>query len=306
MKILIRALIHCCAVCVFTIQLPGATADGMKKLIIIAGKPSHGPREHEYRAGALLLQKCLAGTPGLTVEVDDLGWVKNEKTFDDADAVVFFSDGGPSHPALQGDHLAKLGALMKKGVGLGRIHYAVEIPAENGGPEFKQWMGGYYENLFSCNPFWEPNFDHFPDHPVSRGVKPFQLKDEWYFNMRFADDFAATETVSATGTKYWPILVAKPGDAVRKGHYSWPVGPYDHIVAASGRSEVMMWVVERPDGGRGFGFTGGHYHDNWGNENFRKVVLNALLWISKVAPPPGGVESTVTHEELNQNLDPKK
>ena len=258
MKILIRALIHCCAVCVFTIQLPGATADGMKKLIIIAGKPSHGPREHEYRAGALLLQKCLAGTPGLTVEVDDLGWVKNEKTFDDADAVVFFSDGGPSHPALQGDHLAKLGALMKKGVGLGCIHYAVEIPAENGGPEFKQWMGGYYENLFSCNPFWEPNFDHFPDHPVSRGVKPFQLKDEWYFNMRFADDFAATETVSATGTKYWPILVAKPGDAVRKGHYSWPVGPYDHIVAASGpfggddvgcrtpRWRPRVWIYRRP------------------------------------------------------------
>ena len=306
MSKLIRALIHCCVVCAFAIQLSGATGDGTKKLIIIAGKPSHGPREHEYRAGALLLQKCLAGTPGLSVEVDDLGWVKNEKTFEEADAVVFFSDGGPGHPALQGDHLAKLGALMKRGVGFGCIHYAVEIPAENGGPEFKQWMGGYYENLFSCNPTWEPNFDHFPDHPVSRGVKPFQLKDEWYFNIRFANDFGAAETVSATGTKYWPILVAKPDDAVRKGHYSWPIGPYDHIVSASGRAEVMMWVVERPDGGRGFGFTGGHYHDNWGNESLRKVVLNALLWISKIAPPPGGVESTVTKEELNQNLDLKK
>jgi len=86
MNILIRALIHCCVVCVFAIQVSGAAAVGMKKLIIIAGKPSHGPREHEYRAGALLLQKCLAGTPGLLVEVDDLGWVKNEKDFDDADA----------------------------------------------------------------------------------------------------------------------------------------------------------------------------------------------------------------------------
>ena len=32
-----------------------------KKLLMLAGKPSHGPAEHEYRAGCLLLQKCLAG-----------------------------------------------------------------------------------------------------------------------------------------------------------------------------------------------------------------------------------------------------
>jgi hypothetical protein len=141
MNILIRALIHCCVVCVFAIQVSGAAAVGMKKLIIIAGKPSHGPREHEYRAGALLLQKCLAGTPGLLVEVDDLGWVKNEKDFDDADAVVFFSDGGSNHPALQGDHLAKLGALMEKGVGLGCIHYAAEFPAETVGRNLSNGSG---------------------------------------------------------------------------------------------------------------------------------------------------------------------
>jgi hypothetical protein len=34
-----------------------------------------------------------------------------------------------------------------------------------------------------------------------------------------------------------------------------------------------MWVYERPDGGRRFGFTGGHTHANWGNPNQRKVML---------------------------------
>ena len=57
---------------------------------------------------------------------------------------------------------------------------------------------------------------------------------------------------------------------------SIPKGPYAHIQADKGRAEAMMWAVERPDGGRGFGFTGGHFHDNWGNDDFRKVVLNAL------------------------------
>jgi len=66
-----------------------------------------------------------------------------------------------------------------------------------------------------------------------------------------------------------------------------------------------MWVVERPDGGRGFGFTGGHFHDNWGNDSFRKVVLNAMLWLAKVDVPTDGVESKVTADQLSANLDPK-
>jgi hypothetical protein len=39
-----------------------------------------------------------------------------------------------------------------------------------------------------------------------------------------------------------------------------------------------MMDLERPNGGRGFGFTGGHKHVNWADDNFRKVVLNGLLW----------------------------
>jgi type 1 glutamine amidotransferase len=288
----------------------GVTADGKKKIVFIAGKPSHGPREHEYRAGGLLLQKCLANMPGVVMDVESMGWVKDEKTFDDADAVVISADGGKHHPAIQGNHLATLAALMKKGVGLGCIHYGVEIPADNGGPELKQWIGGYYETMYSCNPMWEPTFEKFPVHPITRGVKPFQIRDEWYFNMRFADGFDPDKptTVNPSGageTKFWPILVAKPSDKVRNGPYQAPHGPYDHIVAASGRTEAMMWAVERPDGGRGFGFTGAHYHDNWANDNFRKIVLNALLWIAKVEVPPDGVESTVTKEDLDANLDPK-
>src|SRR6188768_3335133 len=95
------------AICslVFPFPASAATADGKKKLVIIAGKPSHPPRMHEFRAGSLLLQKCLADAmPGLTVEVHEMGWVQDEATLKDADAVVIYSDGGAKHPALQGDH----------------------------------------------------------------------------------------------------------------------------------------------------------------------------------------------------------
>ena len=72
-----------------------------------------------------------------------------------------------------------------------------------------------------------------------------------------------------------------------------------------GEVETVVWAYERPDGGRGFGFTGAHEHKNWANENFRKVALNAILWIAKVPVPANGVECSVTQDDLLRNLDPK-
>jgi hypothetical protein len=74
----------------------------------------------------------------------------------------------------------------------------------------------------------------------------------------------------------------------------------------NGEIQAMAWAYERPGGGRGFGFTGAHYHKNWGNDNFRKVVLNGLLWIAHAKVPTHGVESKVTPDDLDQNLDVKR
>lgn len=275
-----------------------------KNIVIIAGKPSHPPGMHEFRAGSLLLQKCLSEVKGVNVTVYSNGWPEVATALDGADAVVIYADGGGGNPAIQRDHKKILGDLAAKGVGLGFMHYGVEIPATNGGPEFLQWIGGYYEDRYSVNPMWSPEFQKFPKHPVANGVKPFSNKDEWYFNMRWSMSTLA-------GKSYAPpspvaILTATPSDDVRKGPYVYPKGPYPHIVAASGREETMMWTYERAEGGRGFGFTGGHTHANWGNPNQRKVVLNALLWIAKAPVPANGVESVVSEDDLKQNLDPKK
>lgn len=270
-------------------------ADKPRKLVLIAGKPSHPPLMHEFRAGSLLLEKCLKGVPGFTIEVHTNGWVRDEKTFADADAVVIYADGGGGHPAVQGNHKEVLGALIKRGVGFGAMHYGVEVVPAQAGAEFNEWIGGHYAKDFSCNPIWEPDYQKFPTHPITRGVQPFKTKDEWYFNMSFREGMQGIT----------PILVAKPSDAVRDGPYVYPKGPYPHIQAAKGRDEIMMWAVERPDGGRGFGFTGGHFHVNWGNDQQRKTILNAFLWLAKAEVPKNGVESKITEAELMANLDPK-
>ena len=267
-----------------------------RQLVLVAGTQSHGPGDHEFNAGVQLLAKCLKDVPGLKTTVQLNGWPKDESILEKADAVLFYMDGGGNHPVAQKDRLAFMDSLMSKGVGVGFAHYAVEVQTNKGGMEWKKWIGGHYEHLYSCNPMWSPEFKKFPNHPITRGVKPFSIEDEWYFNMRFRDGMKGVV----------PILTAIPSDDVRDGPYVYPKGPYEHIVKASGRPEHMMWAVEREDGGRGFGFTGGHRHKNWGNDNFRKVMLNALLWISKVEVPAQGVESKVTEDDLKQNLDPKK
>jgi hypothetical protein len=287
-------------------SFPVRTAD--KRIVLIAGKPSHPPGMHEFRAGCLLFQKALAGVPGITVDVYDLGWpakmadgarVDDDAALDTADAVLIYADGRQAHPAFQGEHTKIIDALAKKGVGLGFGHYGVDVLPGPAGDAMQRWLGGFYENLWSVNPMWKPSFDKLPNHPITRGVQPFATHDEWYFNMRWTTDAAAKKQIT-------PILVATPSDEVRKGPYVSPRGPYDHIIADSGKAETMMWVYERPDGGRSFGFTGGHTHANWGDPNQRKIMLNALLWIAKVDLPARGVEDRITEADLTQNLDDKK
>jgi type 1 glutamine amidotransferase len=266
-----------------------------KRILLVAGKPSHGPGAHEFNAGSMLLAKCLNAMPGIHASVEKGGWPADESAFDGIDAVLFYMDGGPGHPVAKPEHLKKVRELADKGVGIGFAHYAVEVVAGEPGQTWQDLIGGYYENLYSVNPMWSPDYQKFPNHPVTRGVRPFSIRDEWYFNMRFRPDMKGIT----------PILVATPSDQVRKGPYVYPAGPYDHIVKGSGREEAMMWVVENPNGQRGFGFTGGHVHTNWGDDNFRKVVLNGLLWIAKAEVPKDGAVSTVTPDDLKANLDPK-
>ncbi len=258
----------------------------------MAGAPSHGKGDHEFNAGVQLMHAALAKQTNVLTTFYLSGWPKDATAFDNADAVLFYMDGGGGHAAIQGDHIQQLDKLAARGVGLAFAHYAVEVPKDRGGKEWLKWTGGYFEEYYSVNPTWEADFKTFPDHPITRGVKPFKIMDEWYYNMRFADQ----------GVTY--LLTAIPPDNTRMGKDD-AHGGNAFVRANKGRPEHMMWATERPDGGRGFGFTGGHYHKNWSNENFRKIFLNGLLWVAKAEVPADGVSSTISEEDLAKNLDAK-
>ena len=280
------------------IQLRRLPLEDVKKVVYVAGKPSHGPRAHEHNAGAKMAARLLNENHADKVLVATYhnGWPNDPSAFQNADAVVIQSDGGPRHPAFW--HLRQLHYLRDQGVGIGMIHYAVEMVPGESNDTLISSTGGAFEINHSVNPHWDGEFKTFPDHPVANGVKPFKVRDEWYFNMRFLPEMKGVT----------PILSAVPPEETmsrKDGAHSG--NPTVRKMVADGLPQHVCWVVDREqDGGRGFGFTGLHFHDNWADDGFRTVVLNAICWIAKVEIPEEGIASpTPNQAELDANLDPK-
>ncbi|RBP44209.1 trehalose utilization protein [Roseimicrobium gellanilyticum] len=268
-----------------------AQAPAKTKIVLIAGVKSHPSGQHEFRAGGTLLTRALNEQSGLPVNVVLVteGWPKDETVFDGAKAVICYADGGGKHPFV--GHLDKVDALAKAGVGIMCMHYGVEVVPDQAGKEFTRWIGGYYAGGYSVNPHWDADTEAAKDHPVGRGVNPVKVNDEWYFRMRFPEP-----PVHST------LLKATPTRAIIKRYIHWNDGADPEL----GKPQSLMWGMQRPDGGRGVGFTGGHWHRNWAIDDFRKVVLNAIVWTAGLEVPEGGVKSLpITEAQLNENLDEK-
>lgn len=276
-----------------------ATAADRKNVVLIAGKPSHGPGQHEHNAGVLLFKKCLEENAADAVTITHFlnsEWPTSE-VLAKADTVLIYSDGQGSHPALQGDHLQQLGQAIERGCGLVCVHYAVEPTLENGNKEFIDWLGGCFEIHYSVNPHWEAHFKTLPDHPVSRGVKPFGTLDEWYYHMRFRKGM----------TGVTPILTdLPPPESLSRpdGHHSGNPAVRAAVLERK-EPQHVAWASERANSSRAFGFTGGHFHKGWAHPDQRKLLLNAILWTAKAEVPADGVPSTITDADLQANLDPK-
>lgn len=277
------------------VPLEQDTADPkLPKVVLIAGHKSHGHLEHEFFAGCSVLMKLLQQN-GVNVVMARDGWPKDEKIFENARCIVLYMDGGGGHPAIKPEHMALIQKQLDRGVGFVNLHYAVEYPKDAAAKGPLQWLGGYYETGYSINPTWTADFAALPEHPITRGVKPFKIKDEWYYNMRWTPDMKGVT----------PILKATPPDNTR--------GTPD-AKSHPGREEIEAWAYDRPASGgsnehlagRSFGFTGGHYHVNWGNEDFRRLVVNAILWCAHIDIPDHGAKVELDPGDLMKNLDDKR
>jgi type 1 glutamine amidotransferase len=265
-----------------------------KKIVLLAGKKSHGPEGngiHDYGWSAQLLKVMLEHSNirrRVRVEVHTGGWPRHPATLEDADTIMVISDGRDGSLYEEAPHLASpervrdFGRHMKRGCGLVTFHFSTFAPQRYAG-EVLRWSGGYFQWEQGGKRAWYSAITTrearvrlaTPDHPVARGVRPFRMREEFYYNLRFREGDRATRPIWVV-----PELKGRRPDG-----------------------DVVAWVRQRSDGGRGFGTTCGHFYDNWKHADFRKLILNALAWTAKVEVPPGGVEAPFfTHEQIRKAL----
>jgi hypothetical protein len=254
-------------------------ARDVKKIVFVADTAPHGARgNHEFLAAAIYLARTInAEYPGAYAVV----YTKDKwpKDLDHADAIVVLLNHGGS---AVNDAVKK---ATERGAGFMAIHYGVEVNKGEQGQNYLKWLGGYFEPFWSVNPWWTPDFKEIPKHETTRGVKPFAIEDEWYYHMRFVEGQKGVTPILAA----LPPLKTIQGGGKKELAHEGNAAVWEEVSA--GKKQVMAWAYDRPDGGRGFGFTGLHKHANLGDDNMRTLLLNAVAWVSKLEVPAGGVPS---------------
>lgn len=243
-------------------------ADAPKRVLLIAqGPDGHPPQTHEYVAGLKILKRCLQPIEGI-----ELGLVRADEPFaegpeliDRADGVVLFLCEGGKWMQHDEKRFAALKRLVQRGGGVVGLHWGI-------GTKDAKYIEGCLSILGGCHggpdrkyQVVETTFAPVADHPIAVGVSAFKVKEEFYYRLKF----------SKAG-------VVKPVAKAR----------------IDGEDETVAWAWERPDGGRSFGFTGLHFHDNWKHADYRRLVAQGVLWSLKLPIPKTGLSADVPADEL--------
>ena len=180
---------------------------------------------------------------------------------DEVHSVVFYSRPA-GEIVLAPAHRRQWRSLMDRGVGFAAIHWGTGVGYGKLGDD-RSVRAQYLADLGGW--FRRPPGDvtvgrsrlHAPveDHPVFRGWEPYEIRDEFYLR---------------------PQIHAQAQPLLR--------------VDAAGGSHIVAWVMNRggkPDH-RSFGVTLGHFHDNFTDPRFRRLLVNGILWTAGYDVPEAG------------------
>lgn len=266
-----------------------------KKIVLIAGKKSHGPEGngiHDYPAFVKTIKILLDQSPNLPeiiVQTIFNDWPEDSSIFDEADTIVFISDGkdgdvcGEPVPfTTTPDRFNCIQKQINRGCGFVTFHFSTFFNNQEG-KKILDWNGGYYkwqneqnEREWYSNIKWKNEFIELPtpNHELSNGLIPFMLNEEYYYNIKFNQDT----------TGFIPIWNAPDLPELKDN-----TGGY------------VSWGLERKDGGRGFATTCGHDLGKFAIDQFRKMILNGIIWSANIPVPTEGVQSTmISTKELQQ------
>jgi type 1 glutamine amidotransferase len=247
------------------------------------------PGRHEHEKDLRMLAAALASSPnlkGVKTEIYVGKAPTDLSVYADAAAIVIESssdrDARETHPLFPPepettrhtydqatlDFLKGIDARAKAGMGVVVFHYANWAEHWVARRYYLDWTGGLWVQGVSRNPVdqWTMT-PKSPDHPILRGVKEWSYRDEVFCRFHLPVDLKRTELILATPAKA-------------------PTGP-----------QIASWAYEREGGGRGFVYGGVDFHDNLAKvEDYRRLLLNGIVWAAGMEVPAGGVQSTVPAE----------
>jgi hypothetical protein len=237
------------------------------RILLVASETDHPWATHMYAHECTLLGKCLENTRGVQ-STTSVGWPKDAKQLEGVKAIVFYCKHA-GDILLEPANREQCLRLLNGGAGLTAIHWSTGAD-ERYGPEYLDLLGGWFNRVhsgLSTGKSWLTQADR--KHAITRGWKEWEIHDEFYLNLRFTKQ-----------TK--PLLTVK----------------------VEGVDQVVGWTLERAGGGRSFGTTLGHFHDNFAREDFRRLLVNGILWTAHVEVPADGADVTVADEFIKLPAKP--
>lgn len=242
------------------------------RILLLGKERDHPFGTHEYMTDCEILAKCLQQTPGVEAIVSN-GWPKDAGLVKDVKAIVLHTRNGGdvlfNNPFIR----KQVDELLAKGVGITAIHWSTGADDKAGA----QWLihsGAWFSTgLFSkLHVGTERLIQADPNHPICRGWKEYDLRDEYYLNLAFNPNIK-------------PVLKVEIKDV-------------PHTVG---------WVLERPKTkGRSFGFVCGHFHANFGEPAFRRAIVNGILWTAHLEVPAEGAPVDIAPKDMELPPDTRK
>jgi hypothetical protein len=244
-----------------------------------AAKPNDRIGHHDYLGGCSLLAELLAQTPSVRAELWSGGWPPDQGVLEDARALVFYT-GGRKQPFLgSSQRLELMQKLVDRGIGLTMIHQAVRYPRSFAATA-RSWLGGVHVVGEADRGHWRTRHRDFPEHPATRGVRAWRIRDGWLREIQFVEDARGVTPLVWSSSE----------------HRGSPRGGWPDVVA---------WAYERPGGGRSFCYTGIDAHSAWSVAGVRQLLVNGILWSAGMRVPESGAPCALDRRSLERHLSPR-
>lgn len=246
------------------------------RILLITNSPDHPYLTHMYLHESCLLAKYLRQNSGVDTVVS-YGWPEDEKVFTDADAIAMYSGQVADRFLKDKNAVKQLQKHADSGKGIVGLHWATgalhkEDKEKERGLLWLGLLGCVYDSSESGHVTAYAKVKKLDDsHPISKGWMDFLTYDEYYLNMK---------TVKGA------LPVVK-------------------VEMDNGKEDIVAWYFQRPDGGRSYANTLGHFHYNFANPSFLKMYLNGILWTAKYEIPDTGAQCQIKSADMHLPPEPE-